>query len=233
MWCNRSSKAMPKISSRRWKCRSHERALIWRGAALGRREGISTFLSHLRWDKEMIIFFARKREINIWFFFPRVSAIFFFGFFLGVFVLFGGWFCSFWVFFFVFRASARFFFGFVFRGKPSKAGNSCSGGSVPQRGTRWGRGRRRPCMGPEPPASGEGAGTTSASRTGGAASALSSRGGRVSPCAEAHARPPAMGRPAAGGGRPPAMGRPPFAGGWQSETGICALGAVEAVALPL
>ena len=96
-------------------------------------------------------------------------------------------------------------------------------GSVPQRGTRWGRGRRRPYVGPEPPPSWEGAGTRTASRMGGAAPPLSSRRGRASPCAEAHARPPAMGRPAAGGGRPPAMGRPPFADWWQSETGICSL----------
>ena len=53
------------------------------------RAEIPTFLSHLRWDKEMNIFL-------------RVSANkffgVFFGCFFGVFVLFGGCFCSFWVF---------------------------------------------------------------------------------------------------------------------------------------
>ena len=79
----------------------------------------------------------------------------------------------------------------------------------------------RPGSAREPPPSWEGAGIRTASRMGGAASPLSSRGGRrVPPCAEAHARPPAIGRPAAGGGRPPAIGRPPFAGRWWSETDI-------------
>ena len=52
----------------------------------------------------------------------------------------------------------------------------------------------------EPPPSGEGAGTRTASTMRGPASSPSSWRGRVSPCAEAHARPPSMGRPAAGGG---------------------------------
>jgi len=100
-------------------------------------------------------------------------------------------------------------------------------GSVPQRGTRWGRGRRRPYVGPEPPPSWEGAGTRTATRTGRPASSSSSRGGRVPPCAEAHARPPAIGWSAAGGERPPAIGWPPFASErWSTDIRGCrALGA--------
>ena len=100
-------------------------------------------------------------------------------------------------------------------------------GSVPQRGTRWGRGRRRPYVGPEPPPSWEGAGTRTATRTGRPASSSSSRGGRVPPCAEAHARPSS--NRMVGGGRRAASSnrRPPFAGGrWSSDIRGCrALGA--------
>ena len=63
------------------------------------------------------VFFARKRE-------KKKLGVFFV--FFGVFLLFGGCFCSLWVFFFVFRALARNFFGFVFRGGPKKSGNSRS-----------------------------------------------------------------------------------------------------------
>ena len=64
----------------------------------------------------------------------------------------------------------------------------------------------KPDVAGEPPPSRRGGGTRTASTMRGPASSLSSWRGRVSPHAEAHARLPAIGEPAAGGGRPPAIG---------------------------
>ena len=95
-------------------------------------------------------------------------------------------------------------------------------GSVPQRGTRWGRGRRRPHVGPEPPPSWEGAGTRTASRTGGVAPSLSSRSGRVSRCLRVRRRTrdlhPWGGRRRAAGDLHPWRGRLSQVGGGQRPT---------------
>jgi hypothetical protein len=85
-------------------------------------QGNDYFFARKREKKILGVFFARKRE--------KIFFLVFFGCFLGVFVLFGGCFCSFWVFVFVFRALARKNFGFIFRGGPSKAGNFRSGAVV-------------------------------------------------------------------------------------------------------
>ena len=95
-------------------------------------------------------------------------------------------------------------------------------GSVPQRGTRWGRGRRRPHVGPEPPPSWEGAGTRTASRTGGVAPSLSARSGRVSRCLRVRRRTrdlhPWGGRRRAAGDLHPWGGRLSQVGGGQRPT---------------
>ena len=81
------------------------------------RQGNGHFFARKRRKKKLCFFLARKRDLCV-----CVCFLMFFW----CFCAFWGVFLFFWGVFFAFRALARFFGGFIFRGEPSKAGNSCS-----------------------------------------------------------------------------------------------------------
>ena len=80
----------------------------------GNQGGNTYVFGLVQLSQECVYFFARKRDFFGGLFLRAFSAIFFFGCFFGVFVLFGGCFCVFLVVLFVFRALARFFLGVYF-----------------------------------------------------------------------------------------------------------------------